>query len=157
MWNPDLLDQSKITTVFPKGAGRSRAGTTAVPPRRDWINLIFHLDRYFDWTPAPPSRMSSLRVSGLPSSDLDGRTFSFYKEFVWYPVSLMGVCPCQEYRTCATPARGHLLPIVTRVRMGTTARGLAGTGQITSMLVADRLMICSCEDRASWTGTVRAL
>ncbi|CAN6198765.1 unnamed protein product [Urochloa humidicola] len=96
MWNPDQLPCSKLTTIFPEGAGRSRPGVTAAPPVGDMVDLIIHLDRYFDWSPPPASRTPSSRASGLPSSsssDSDGRPFPFYQKFEWIPGILDGRTP----------------------------------------------------------------
>ncbi|CAO2162745.1 unnamed protein product [Urochloa humidicola] len=95
MWNPDLLPRSKLTTIFPEGVGRSRPGVTAAPPEGDMVDLIIHLG-YFDWSPPPASRTLSSRGSGLPSltsSDSDGRSFPFFKDFTWYAGLLDGRLP----------------------------------------------------------------
>ncbi|CAO2039669.1 unnamed protein product [Urochloa humidicola] len=96
MWNPDQLPRSKLTTIFPEGAGWSRPGVTAAPPVGNMVDLIFHLDSYFDWSPPPASRTPSSRASGLPSSsslDSDGRPFPFFQDFTWYAGLLDGHTP----------------------------------------------------------------
>ncbi|KAF8700743.1 hypothetical protein HU200_034098 [Digitaria exilis] len=93
MWHPDQLPRSKLTTVFPEGAGRSRPGVTVAAPMGGMVNLIIHLDSYLDWTPAAASRTPSSHASGRPSSTssrFDGRSFPFFQEFVWCPGMLDG-------------------------------------------------------------------
>lgn len=96
MWHPDQLPRSKLTTVFPEGAGRSRPGMPGPPANGGMVNLVIHLDRYVDWTPLPASRTPSSRASGHPSStstDSDGRPFPFHQDFVWYPGVIDGRLP----------------------------------------------------------------
>ncbi|KAF8671345.1 hypothetical protein HU200_050058 [Digitaria exilis] len=93
MWHPNQLPRSKLTMVFPEGAGRSRPGVTAAAPMGGMVNLIIHLDSYLDWTPAAASRTPSSHASGRPSSTssrFDGRSFPFFQESVWCPGMLDG-------------------------------------------------------------------
>lgn len=99
MWSPDQLPRSKLTTVFPEGVGRSRPGVPTGPLGGAKVNLLIHLDRYFDWSASPPTRTPCLRASGGPSSsssDSDARPFPFYQEFVWFPGVLDGRLPASS-------------------------------------------------------------
>nr|TKV98628.1 hypothetical protein SEVIR_9G572400v2 [Setaria viridis] len=128
MWNPDQLPRSKLTTLFQEGAGPSRPAVPAAPPNGDMVNLIIHLDRYFDWTPLPASRTPSSRASGLPSSsssESDGRPFPFYKEFIWYRGSWTVGCLRLELPGFTTPAGGCLLSAGIGTPTRTIAVGLA--------------------------------
>ncbi|KAK3132053.1 hypothetical protein QOZ80_6AG0515120 [Eleusine coracana subsp. coracana] len=87
MVNPGRLPCTMATTFFPEGAGRSvpDVATSPTPPAGGEVELIIHLDQYYDWTPIP-ARSPSSGVSGLPSSVSSNSSDApgpFFKRFDW--------------------------------------------------------------------------
>jgi hypothetical protein len=94
MKNYDLLPCSKVVT-FLERAGRPSAsdgtppteGARTSPPNGGDVDLIIHLNHYYDWSPQPEGSSSS-DVSGLPASSSkasSGRPLPVYISFTWYP------------------------------------------------------------------------
>lgn len=84
-FNPSLLSRSMTTIFFPEAAGRSvpDVSDAASPPERGEVELLIHLDQYFDWTPIR-GRTPSSGASGLPSStssESGDDPFPFFKRF----------------------------------------------------------------------------
>jgi hypothetical protein len=96
MWmkNPDLLPRSKTVSFFSEGSSRSNGSdgplpveaALASPPSGGDIDLLIHLDHYYDWSPQP-KRSPNSNVSGMLASSSEassGRLRPVYQCFTWY-------------------------------------------------------------------------
>jgi hypothetical protein len=96
MWmkNPDLLPRSKVVSFFTQSPGRS-SSSDGPPPMATAlassmiggeVDLLIHLDHYYDWSPHLEGSSIS-DVSGLPASSSEAsssRPRQVYKSFTWY-------------------------------------------------------------------------
>jgi hypothetical protein len=94
MKNSDLLPRSKVVSFFTESSSRSSTSdgpppavaALASPPTSGDVNLLIHLDHYYDWSPHPKGSSSS-DVSGIPASSSEassGSPHPIYKSFTWY-------------------------------------------------------------------------
>jgi hypothetical protein len=96
MKNPNLLPRSKVVTFFSEQAGRSSASDGPPPieaarsllPSGGDVDLLIHLDHFYDWSPQQDNPSSSSDVSGLPASSSkasSGKSCPVFQSFTWYP------------------------------------------------------------------------
>jgi hypothetical protein len=145
MPNPDLLPRSKLVTFFPERTGRSSmsdgpplAEAHLATPPRGWgdVEVLIHLDQYYDWTPqsdsSPSTEISGLQASSVSSSDA---SFPVFWSFAWALESLMAA-PCSGRQGPAylmSAAGSRIGTVVMKTLMVTPTGVAAATGGATSM------------------------